>query len=110
VNAFSARPDAAERLAAFLAAPQSQRALATAYGYSPPRRSLYDDAELAAAQPFLARLRGVLEAARPRPVSPHYVALSQTLQAEFSAVLAGTRQAEDALAAIRRAAARLEAR
>jgi multiple sugar transport system substrate-binding protein len=110
VNAFSARPEAAERLAAFLAAPAAQKAMATAYGYSPPRRSLYHDAELAAAQPFLARLRGVLEAARPRPVSPHYVALSQTLQAEFSAVLAGLRPAETALAAIRRAAARLEAR
>jgi multiple sugar transport system substrate-binding protein len=110
VNGFSARPEAAERLAAFLAAPPAQKALAVAYGYSPPRRSLYDDAELAGAQPFLARLRGVLEASQPRPVSPHYVALSQTLQAEFSAVLAGTRPAQDALAAIRRATARLEAR
>jgi multiple sugar transport system substrate-binding protein len=110
VNAFSARIEAAERLAAFLASAPAQKALALAYGYSAPRRSLYDDAEIAAARPFLARLRAVLEAARPRPVSPHYVALSQTLQAEFSAVLAGTRAPEAALAAIRREQASLEAR
>ncbi len=110
VNAFSPRPEAAERLAAFLTAAPAQKALALAYGYSPPRRSLYADAELAAAQPFLPRLRAVLEAARPRPVSPHYVALSQTLQAEFSAVLVGERAPESALAAIGRAAAALERR
>jgi multiple sugar transport system substrate-binding protein len=110
VSAFSPRPEAAERLAAFLAAAPAQRVLALAYGYSPPRRSLYDDAALAAAQPFLPRLRAVLEAARPRPVSPHYVALSQTLQAEFSAVLVGRRAPAAALAAIGRAAVALERR
>jgi multiple sugar transport system substrate-binding protein len=110
VNAFSPRPEVAEQLATFLAAAPAQKALALAYGYSPPRRSLYEDAELAAAQPFLAQLRTVLEAARPRPVSPYYVALSQTLQAEFSAVLVGERAPEAALAAIGRAAASLERR
>lgn len=109
VNAFSARPEAAERLAAFLAAAPAQRVLAAAYGYNPPRRSLYEDAGLAATQPVIASLGAVIEAARPRPVSPHYVALSQTLQAEFSAVLTGTRAPERALAAIRRANALLEA-
>jgi multiple sugar transport system substrate-binding protein len=104
VNAFSTRTAAAERLAAFLAAPRAQKALALAYGYSPPRRSLYDDAELAAAQPFVASLRAILELARPRPVSPYYVALSQTLQSEFSAVLTGRRTPAAALAAIAREA------
>lgn len=110
VNAFSTRTEAAEHLAAFLSAAPAQKALALAYGYSPPRRSLYEDAELVAAQPFTASLRTVLEAARPRPVSPSYVALSQTLQAEFSAVITGARAPEDALAAIRRASATLDAR
>jgi multiple sugar transport system substrate-binding protein len=110
VNAFSLRAEAAERLAAFLATAPAQKALALAYGYSPPRRSLYDDAELAAAQPFTASLRTILEAARPRPVSPNYVALSQTLQAEFSAVLTGARAPEAALAAILHARAMLDSR
>ncbi|OGA40577.1 MAG: hypothetical protein A3G28_06160 [Betaproteobacteria bacterium RIFCSPLOWO2_12_FULL_68_19] len=102
VNAFSERAAIAERLAAFLAAAPAQKALALAYGYSPPRRSLYADPELAAAQPFLASIGTVIETARPRPVSPYYVALSQTLQSEFSAVLAGVRTPSEALAAIAR--------
>lgn len=110
VNAFTARAAAAEQLVAFLASAPAQRALALAYGYSPPRRSLYRDVALAEAQPFTASLAAVLEAARPRPVTPHYVAWSQTLQAEFSAVLAGTRPPSAALASIRRAKEALEAR
>jgi multiple sugar transport system substrate-binding protein len=110
VNAFSVRPQAAERLAAFLASARAQKALALAYGYAPPRRSLYEDPELAAAQPFLASLRPVFEAARPRPVSPHYVALSQVLQSELSGVLTGSRESEAAVHAIDRAHRELERR
>jgi multiple sugar transport system substrate-binding protein len=109
VNAFSTRPQAAERLAAFLTSPQAHKALALAYGYSPPRRSLFADPELAASQPFLASLREVFETARPRPVSPYYVALSQELQAQFSAVLTGRRQPRPALSAVAATAERLEA-
>ncbi|TAK46446.1 MAG: ABC transporter substrate-binding protein [Betaproteobacteria bacterium] len=109
VNAFSRHAAVAEKLAAFLCAAPAQKALALAYGYSAPRRSLYADPELAAAQPFLASLATLLEAARPRPVSPHYVALSQVLQSEFSAVLSGRRAPAGALGAIARARRVLEA-
>jgi len=109
VNAFSRRAALAERLAAFLAAAPAQKALALAYGYSPPRRSLYADAELTAARPFLGSLGALLDAARPRPVSPYYVAVSQVLQSEFSAVLCGRRAPEAALAAIARRHRALEA-
>jgi multiple sugar transport system substrate-binding protein len=90
VNAFSKRPALAERLAAFLTAAPAQKALALAYGYSAPRRSLHGP------------LGALFEAARPRPVSPQYVALSQLLQSEFSAVLCGLRAPQAALAAIGR--------
>jgi multiple sugar transport system substrate-binding protein len=109
VNARSAQPELAERLVAFLASKPAQKALAIAYGYSPPRASLYGDPELAAAQPFLASLRDVFATARPRPVFPGYVALSQVLQAEFSGVLAAGEAPESALSAIAREVAALEA-
>jgi len=108
VNAQSTQPELAERLVAFLASKSAQKALAIAYGYSPPRASLYDDPDLAAAQPFLASLRDVFATARPRPVFPGYVALSQVLQAEFSGVLAAGKAPQSALAAIARAVATLE--
>ena len=109
VNAFSRRPALAEQLVAHLCSAPAHKALALAYGYSPPRRSLYADAELAAAQPALASLGELLASARPRPVSPNYVALSQLLQSEFSAVLAGLRPPAAALGAIARGRRRLEA-
>jgi multiple sugar transport system substrate-binding protein len=110
VNAASARIAPAEHLAAYLASAPAQKALALAYGYSPPRRSLYRDAELGAAQPFMAWFADVLEQARPRPVLPQYIALSLVLQSEFSATLAGRRAPDEALAAIDRAATALARR
>ena len=97
VNARSHRPEAAERLVAFLYSARAQKALAAAYGLSPPRRALYSDPELLAAQPFLAHLEQVMEDARPRPVTPLYIAISQVLQAEFSAAVSGARPAGEAL-------------
>jgi multiple sugar transport system substrate-binding protein len=98
VNRYSKHPQAAERLAQYLTSSAAQRALALAYGYNPPRRALYRDPELLAAQPFLAELRAVYEHARPRPVTPDYVRLSQVLQAEFSGALAGMKTPAQALA------------
>ncbi len=98
VNARSPNPEAAEKLVAFLTSARVQKAVAAAYGLSPPRRALYSDPELLAAQPFLEQLESVMERARPRPVTPLYVAISQVLQAEFSAIVSGARPAGDALA------------
>jgi multiple sugar transport system substrate-binding protein len=108
VNAASPRTQEAERLVAHLAAAPAQQALAAAYGYSPARRSVYSDPAFAAAQPFVATLAKAFEQARARPVSPRYVALSQVLQAEFSAVLTGRRTPGAAVEAIGRAAQRID--
>jgi len=97
VNRHSRNPQAAERLAQYLTSPAAQKVLALAYGYNPPRRALYEDPELLAAQPFFAELRAVYEHARPRPVTPQYVRLSQVLQAEFSGALAGLKSPSQAL-------------
>ncbi len=98
VNRHTKHPQAAEQLVRFLASRAAQRQLALAYGYNPPRRALYQDDELLAAQPFLGELRAVYEHARPRPVTPRYVRLSQVLQSEFSAALAGLKSPTQALA------------
>jgi multiple sugar transport system substrate-binding protein len=98
VNARSRQPEAAEKLVAFLSSAKVQQAVAVAYGLSPPRRALYADPQLLAAQPFMAQLVAAMENARPRPVTPLYIAISQVLQAEFSAAVAGASTAETALA------------
>ncbi len=102
VNRFSPNPAEAERLVGFLASEESQKALALAVGYQPTLRRLYEDRELVRAQPFTAGLAGVFEGARPRPVSPYYMMLSQVMQLEFSAVVAGVKPPEAALGSARK--------
>lgn len=99
VNRYSRHPAEASAFVRFMASREAQKALALAYGLNPSRRALYDDPELVAAQPHLAQLRAIFERARPRPVTPQYVRVSQVLQSEFSAVVAGLKDPQEALAA-----------
>jgi multiple sugar transport system substrate-binding protein len=97
VNRHSRHPAEAAAFVQFMTSREAQKALALAYGLNPSRRALYDDPELVAAQPHLAQLRAIFERARPRPVTPQYVRVSQVLQSEFSAVVAGLKSPQEAL-------------
>jgi multiple sugar transport system substrate-binding protein len=98
----SRHPEQAWALVEFLLRPASQAHLARTVGYRPARRSLYADPELLRDIPVLASLPPILESARPRPVTPLYLGLSQILQSELSAVVAGVKEVEPALADARR--------
>jgi multiple sugar transport system substrate-binding protein len=102
INAHSKRTHAAEQLVAFLTSVEGQRELALAYGFQPTRMALYDDAQLLAVHPFLARLREIFAAARPRPVTPQYVRISQVLQGELSAIVSGLKSPDAGLSAAQR--------
>jgi multiple sugar transport system substrate-binding protein len=97
VNRFTKHPETAKKLVRFLASPASQKSLALSVGYKPTRKALYKDPDLLRHQPFMVSLYGVFLQARPRPVTPYYMMISQVLQPEFSAVLAGIKSPEDAL-------------
>lgn len=104
VNRRSRHPDEAAEFVRFMTSAEAQTVLARDYGLNPARRSLYTDPELIAAQPHLKQLRVIFERARPRPVIPQYIRLSHVLQSEFSAVVAGIKTPEAALAAAQRQA------
>jgi multiple sugar transport system substrate-binding protein len=89
VNAASRNHEVASSFVQFLTGESAQKRLALAYGFQPARLALYRDAQLLAAQPFLGRLERVFAHARPRPVTPHYVRVSQVLQSDFSAAVSG---------------------
>ena len=97
VNAASRHPELAAAFVRYLTGEQAQKQLAMAYGFQPARVALYRDPQILAAQPFLGQLERVFAAARPRPVTPQYVRLSQVLQADFSAAVSGLRTPADAL-------------
>lgn len=102
VNAYSKLPVQAEALVRFLTSERAAKRLALAYGFQPARVSLYHDPELLTAQPFLGTLADIFATARPRPVTPHYVRVSQVLQSAFSAAVAGIKTPEEALAMAQR--------
>ncbi|MGH7233789.1 MAG: ABC transporter substrate-binding protein [Nitrospiraceae bacterium] len=107
VPARSAHPRLAEEFIAFLSTPPVQQRLALELGYHPARRSVYADAALRRAHPSLDDVFPVLMAARPRPVTPYYLSLSQILQPELSAAIVGRKTAEAALVSIRKQMANL---
>lgn len=80
-----------------LTSSESNLAIALAYGRNPPRREIYRDPRLAKAAPSIPALLSILETARPRPATPYYNLLSDVLQSEFSAAIAGIRTPEAAL-------------
>lgn len=102
VNRYSKRAEAAEKLVVFLTSPQTQKRLALTLGYKPTRKSLYADADLRREQPFIVGLYDIFMKARPRPVTPYYMMMTQVMQSEFSAAVSGIRPPEEALLSARR--------
>lgn len=89
-------------LISFLTSPDAQRRIAIELGYNPVRRALYADESLLELRPLLKDLYPILVDARPRPVTPYYLLLSQAIQPEVSAVVVGRKSPKEALTVIRR--------
>jgi multiple sugar transport system substrate-binding protein len=89
--------DAALAFIAHLTSPEANLVLATAYGRLPARRAVYDDPRLVAGAPLVASLLPMALGARPRPVTPYYPMIADTLAAEFSAAITGVRPPAEAL-------------
>ncbi len=111
INARSDVPDAAWAVVEYLTGPEQMVERARATGQFPARRALYDGDRLAAALPLAPRTaRELLEAARPRPVTPVYTELSRILQVHLHRALSGQEEPRPALRAAAREMRRLLAR
>jgi trehalose/maltose transport system substrate-binding protein len=97
----------AGELIRFLTSPDAQRVVALEMGYNPTRRALYGDASLIEARPLLKDLYPIFLEARPRPVTPYYLLLSQALQPEVSAVVVGRKTPRAALESVHRQVTRI---
>lgn len=103
INAYSDQPAEAWALIAYLTAPEQMLERARIAGQYPARRSVFDDPRLGEALgPSPGAVARIVEAARPRPVTPLYSQLSEILQIHLHRALAGQVSPEPALAAAAR--------
>jgi multiple sugar transport system substrate-binding protein len=97
VNSKSRHPKEAVEFVRFMIRKSSQREIVLRVGVLAASLEVYGDAEVRQAIPFLPDLLPALERARPRPVTPYYLMISQVLQPELSAVVAGIRPPHEAM-------------
>lgn len=98
VNAHSEQAAAAWRVVAFLTHPDQMLERAEVVGQYPARRDVYDRPELAEAlEVDPDQALEIIEAARPRPVTPVYPQLSSILQIWVHRALTGQREPREAL-------------
>jgi ABC-type glycerol-3-phosphate transport system substrate-binding protein len=99
INARSRQPDAAWQLIEYLTAPEQMLERAEVAGQFPARRSVYDDARLAAALAVApADARRIIEHAVARPATPVYTQISGILQVHLHRALTHQEPPAEALA------------
>jgi trehalose/maltose transport system substrate-binding protein len=110
ISIFSDDKDDAARFVAYITSKPVQKMLTLRLGWNPGRRDLYDDPEVLARNPYFATLKSIIETARPRPVIPDYIQVSDLIQGPLSAALAGRETPQQALTDAQAAIDRLEHR
>lgn len=101
VSKYSDNQEAAISLALYLASAESQKQRALLEGNLPTVMSVYDDAEVAEAQPIIPQWKDVFLQAVPRPSAPtrqDYNEVSTLFFTAVHSVLSGDADAADALA------------
>jgi trehalose/maltose transport system substrate-binding protein len=103
VSKYSAHQEAAISLAMYLAGPEAQKQRAIAESNLPTIIALYDDADIAAAQPIIPQWKDVFLNAVPRPSAPTLGKYNEVSSKFWSAVhetLSGNGSAADNLAGL----------
>lgn len=98
VSAFSRNKAAAVNLVRFLSSPEVSRMQAVLASHLPVFPEVYNDPEVLRANPWFAQALPVVQSARARPVTPRYNEVSDIIRSNMNAFLAGTRNADQALA------------
>ena len=98
VSAFSRNKQAAVSLVRFLSSPEVSRMQAILASHLPVFPEVYNDPEVLRVNPWFAQALPVVQSARARPVTPRYNEVSDIIRSNMNAFLAGTRNADQALA------------
>jgi multiple sugar transport system substrate-binding protein len=97
VNARSRHKERAVQFLRFFTSFAAQKEIIRNVGVLAAHTGVYQDPEVRAALPHLPQVLPALERAQPRPVTPYYLMISQILQPELSAIVAGISSPEQAM-------------
>ncbi|MBE3556376.1 MAG: extracellular solute-binding protein [Firmicutes bacterium] len=97
INSYSKHPDQAWTFIQYMMSPQVQKEIALGASYEGTYKAIYQDPDVIKANPFFKDLYNVLVNTKPRPVTPYYPQISQSLQNHVSAALAGSETPQPAL-------------
>jgi multiple sugar transport system substrate-binding protein len=97
INARSRHPSEASAFVRFMITREVQRQVLLQMGVLAADMHLLAEADIQEQVPHLSDLLPALEHARPRPVTPYYLMISQILQPELSAAVSGLRSPEEAM-------------
>ncbi|MGI5948054.1 MAG: ABC transporter substrate-binding protein [Lachnospiraceae bacterium] len=100
VSAFSKHPEEAVEFAKFRANYESQMIACDLVDIKPTLKAAYEDQELLKKKPELPMYLPVLEASKPRPLSPYYAEISGVMQLEIHSVITGMTTPEEGAANI----------
>ncbi len=89
INAFSKpeKIDASWQFIHYLLSAPSQKSLAIEASYASTLKSVYQNQDVLAKNPFFAEIGAALQTALPRPTSPHYTDLSRAIQTRIHEAL-----------------------
>jgi multiple sugar transport system substrate-binding protein len=97
ISAFSKHPEEAKDFLKYLTSTEAQKEMLLGAGYTPTRKSVYEDSEVAAKHPYLKQQLKSFELAKPRPVNVFYPEMSNALQIQLHKALLGELSPEEAL-------------
>ena len=98
VSAYSTHKKAAADLVKYLSSEAVSKYMAINGSLMPIYPGLYKDGDVTKAVPWFASALPVVQSARPRPVTPRYNEVSNTIRTSVNAVLAGTQTPDQAAA------------
>lgn len=98
INKYSKHPEEAWKFIQFATSEEGQKITALQGGNLPTLKSLYQDKDVLGKNPYWADLYKVFITAKPRPVSPFYPKMSDSMQINFHKALTGEISAQQAIA------------
>ncbi|MCP2238771.1 ABC transporter substrate-binding protein [Thermoanaerobacterium thermosaccharolyticum] len=89
INKYSKHPEEAWKFVEFVTSEEGQKITALEGGNLPTIKSLYQDKDVLAKNPYWSDLYDAFITAKPRPVTPFYPQMSDSMQINFHKALTG---------------------